>query len=159
NNFAFASRGVDIAYLGNGRRQPQQAKEFRPPLVDRQLVAGRARWQRALNLPDRLVDELTNSGRGDRRLFLLEPDQRRSLLLVCEKQLQEGAEQQRATHQQDEYARIFAEESAVEFAPDRLLGFADHSTTQVAWINISRGMVSPRAVARRELMTKSNCSG
>src|SRR4029077_13676812 len=115
----FFARGVELSQLGNGGHPAQQPQGIEAALLDGarrpRQVCGPA--ELALDL----LDELADLGGGSFRLFALDADQRRLVLLIIEQDVENAVGHQRYTDHRDEQCDVFGEQASASFC-DRRFG-------------------------------------
>src|SRR5262249_42459801 len=99
--------GVELGELGDGRHLTQQPQGIEAALFDRARRPRQLRGPAELALD--LLDELTDLGGGSFRLFALDADERRLVLLIIEQNVENTVGYQRDTYDRDEQRDIFGE--------------------------------------------------
>jgi hypothetical protein len=101
--------GVELGELGDGGHLAQQPQRVEAALLDR---TGRPRQLRGpAELALDLLDELADLGGGGFRLFALDADERRLVLLIIEEDVENAVGYQRNTDDRDEQRDVFGEQA------------------------------------------------
>ena len=85
--------GIELRKLGNGRHLAQQPQRIEAALLDRPRRPRQLRGPAELALD--LLDELADLGGGGFRLFALDADKRRLVLLIVEEDIENAVGQER----------------------------------------------------------------
>ena len=106
---ALFAAGIELRQLGNGGHLAQQPQGIEPALLDR------SRRPRELCRPTELAldlfDELADFRRGGLRLFALNTDERRFVLLIVEQHVEHAVTQQSDRDDRHEQRDIFGEQA------------------------------------------------
>jgi len=105
--------GVELSQLGDGGHLTQQPQGIEAALLDRARRPRQLRGPAQLALD--LLDELADLGGGCFRLFALDADERRLVLLVIEQDVENAVGYQRYTDDCDEQRDVFGEQSSAGF--------------------------------------------
>src|SRR5262249_46650941 len=96
--------------LGDGGHLPQQPQGIEAALLDRARRPWQLRGPAELALD--LLDELADLGGGSFRLFALDADERRFVLLIIEEDVENAVGYQRDTDDRDEQRDVFGKQAS-----------------------------------------------